>query len=251
MLSVFRDLNPDEMVARNTPRDGNGIVSSQSLHNFFFLLIVDACKKATGVDIKIEYLNRRTGDYAESPDRHHLMPKANKLLKNKLYFPEGDVNLPVNMLPVTYPQSHNYQQNNFHKTVARTLSQGSTPMNMDFHPLQQTLLLDIERPSKQDIYNTVSVPLSLRLMDLTRGRDSDKEEAKVEHHNLAGGFLWFIFLSLVATGITGYVPYKYRARRYTDSEICAIMAHYMPCTTKERSKSILITLRCEAVGHRL
>jgi hypothetical protein len=45
------------------------------------------------------------------------------------------------MLPVTYPQSHNYQQDDFHKIVARTLSQGSTPMSMDFHPLQQTLLL--------------------------------------------------------------------------------------------------------------
>ncbi|ONL94264.1 Topless-related protein 2 [Zea mays] len=51
------------------------------------------------------------------------------------------VNLSVNMLPVTYPQSHNYQQDDFHKTVARTLSQGSTSMSMDFHPLQQTLLL--------------------------------------------------------------------------------------------------------------
>ncbi|XP_023158039.2 uncharacterized protein [Zea mays] len=51
------------------------------------------------------------------------------------------VNLQVNMLPVTYPQSHNYQQDDFHKIVARTLSQGSTPMSMDFHPLQQTLLL--------------------------------------------------------------------------------------------------------------
>ncbi|KAL6907548.1 hypothetical protein ACP4OV_002587 [Aristida adscensionis] len=52
-----------------------------------------------------------------------------------------EVNLPMNMLPVTYPQSHNYQQDDFHKTVARTLSQGSAPMSMDFHPLQQTLLL--------------------------------------------------------------------------------------------------------------
>jgi hypothetical protein len=45
------------------------------------------------------------------------------------------------MLPVTYPQSQNCQQDDFHKTVAQTLSQGSTPMSMDFHPLQQTLLL--------------------------------------------------------------------------------------------------------------
>uniref|UniRef100_A0A0E0GJV4 CTLH domain-containing protein n=1 Tax=Oryza nivara TaxID=4536 RepID=A0A0E0GJV4_ORYNI len=52
-----------------------------------------------------------------------------------------EVNLPVNMLPVTYPQSHSYPQDDFHKNVARTLSQGSTPMSMDFHPVQQTLLL--------------------------------------------------------------------------------------------------------------
>ncbi|XP_062216167.1 protein TPR3-like isoform X2 [Phragmites australis] len=52
-----------------------------------------------------------------------------------------EVNLPVNMLPVTYPQSHNYQQDDFHRTVARTLSQGSVPMSMDFHPHQQTLLI--------------------------------------------------------------------------------------------------------------
>jgi len=52
-----------------------------------------------------------------------------------------EVNLPVNMMPVTYPQSHSYPQDDFHKAVARTLSQGSAPMSMDFHPVQQTLLL--------------------------------------------------------------------------------------------------------------
>lgn len=29
------------------------------------------------------------------------------------------------------------------KTVVRTLNQGSTPMSMDFHPVQQTLLLGL------------------------------------------------------------------------------------------------------------
>lgn len=29
----------------------------------------------------------------------------------------------------------------FPKTVARTLNQGSVPTSMDFHPIQQTLLL--------------------------------------------------------------------------------------------------------------
>jgi hypothetical protein len=53
----------------------------------------------------------------------------------------SQVNLPMNMMPATYPQSHSYPQDDFHKTVARTLSQGSVPMSMDFHPVQQTLLL--------------------------------------------------------------------------------------------------------------
>ncbi|CAL4911935.1 unnamed protein product [Urochloa decumbens] len=42
------------------------------------------------------------------------------------------------------------------------------------------------------------------------------------------GFLWVIFFGLVAAGIAGYAVYKYRIRRYMDSEIRAIMAQYMP-----------------------
>ncbi|KAK1647247.1 hypothetical protein QYE76_065052 [Lolium multiflorum] len=42
------------------------------------------------------------------------------------------------------------------------------------------------------------------------------------------GFLWVIFFSLAAAGIAGYAVYKYRIRRYMDSEIRAIMAQYMP-----------------------
>ncbi|XP_072978212.1 protein TPR3-like [Typha angustifolia] len=55
-----------------------------------------------------------------------------------------EVNLPVNILPVTYPQSHGqimHTPDDLPKTVARTLSQGSTPMSMDFHPIHQTVLL--------------------------------------------------------------------------------------------------------------
>ncbi|CAL9194584.1 protein TPR3-like [Musa acuminata AAA Group] len=55
-----------------------------------------------------------------------------------------EVNLPVNILPVSYPQNHNqstYTIEDLPKTVARMLSQGSNPMSMDFHPLQQTILL--------------------------------------------------------------------------------------------------------------
>ncbi|KAF8389153.1 hypothetical protein HHK36_025846 [Tetracentron sinense] len=56
-----------------------------------------------------------------------------------------EVNLPINILPVTYPgQSHSQAFNtpdDLPKTVARILNQGSSPMSMDFHPVQQTLLL--------------------------------------------------------------------------------------------------------------
>ncbi|KAL8464583.1 hypothetical protein ACS0TY_034186 [Phlomoides rotata] len=56
-----------------------------------------------------------------------------------------EVNLPVNVLPVSFP-GHAHSQtfnapDDLPKTVARTLVQGSSPMSMDFHPIQQTLLL--------------------------------------------------------------------------------------------------------------
>lgn len=57
------------------------------------------------------------------------------------------VNLPVNVLPVTFP-GHSHSQafnapDDLPKTVVRILNQGSSPMSMDFHPLQQTLLLGL------------------------------------------------------------------------------------------------------------
>ncbi|VYS51629.1 unnamed protein product [Arabidopsis thaliana] len=58
-----------------------------------------------------------------------------------------EVSLGVNMLPMTFPgQAHGHNQtfkapDDLPKTVARTLSQGSSPMSMDFHPIKQTLLL--------------------------------------------------------------------------------------------------------------
>ncbi|KAG6426063.1 hypothetical protein SASPL_110277 [Salvia splendens] len=56
-----------------------------------------------------------------------------------------EVNLPVNVLPVSFP-GHAHSQafnatDDLPKTVARTLNQGSSPMSMDFHPIQQNLLL--------------------------------------------------------------------------------------------------------------
>ncbi|KAJ4959361.1 hypothetical protein NE237_026472 [Protea cynaroides] len=89
--------------------------------------------------------------------KHPRTPPTN----NSIDYPSGDsdhvskrtrpisisdeVNLPVNIMPVSYPgQSHSQPFNtpdDLPKTVVRTLSQGSCPMSMDFHPLQQTLLL--------------------------------------------------------------------------------------------------------------
>ncbi|KAL2338400.1 hypothetical protein Fmac_012846 [Flemingia macrophylla] len=54
-------------------------------------------------------------------------------------------NLPVNLLPVAYSsQSHgqsSYSSDDLPKTVVMTLNQGSIVKSMDFHPLQQILLL--------------------------------------------------------------------------------------------------------------
>ena len=55
------------------------------------------------------------------------------------------MNLPVNVLPVSFP-GHGHSQafslpDDLPKTVARTVNQGSSPMSMDFHPVQLTLLL--------------------------------------------------------------------------------------------------------------
>ena len=59
------------------------------------------------------------------------------------------VNLPVNVLPVSFA-GHGHAQafnapDDLPKNVMRTLNQGSSPMSMDFHPVQQTLLLGIFR----------------------------------------------------------------------------------------------------------
>jgi hypothetical protein len=50
------------------------------------------------------------------------------------------------VLPVSFPGHAGHSQafnapDDLPKTVARTLNQGSSPMSMDFHPIQQTLLL--------------------------------------------------------------------------------------------------------------
>ena len=60
-----------------------------------------------------------------------------------------EVNLGVNMLPMSFPgQAHGHSPafkapDDLPKTVARTLTQGSSPMSLDFHPIKQTLLLGL------------------------------------------------------------------------------------------------------------
>lgn len=53
--------------------------------------------------------------------------------------------LPVNILPVGYSgQSHgqsSYSSDDLPKAVVMTLNQGSVVKSMDFHPVQQILLL--------------------------------------------------------------------------------------------------------------
>ncbi|KAM7526594.1 hypothetical protein LguiA_016496 [Lonicera macranthoides] len=52
--------------------------------------------------------------------------------------------------------------------------------------------------------------------------------SKDTNTEVSWGFVWVIILGLAAAGVGGYAIYKYRIRRYMDSEIRAIMAQYMP-----------------------
>ncbi|CAH1442619.1 unnamed protein product [Lactuca virosa] len=76
-----------------------------------------------------------------SGDSDHMSKRTRPMGINE------EVNLPINVLPVSFPghsSSHSQAFNapdDLPKTVARTLNQGSSPMSMDFHPIQQTLLL--------------------------------------------------------------------------------------------------------------
>jgi type VI protein secretion system component VasF len=52
--------------------------------------------------------------------------------------------------------------------------------------------------------------------------------SKDSNTKVSWSFVWIIILGLAAAGVGGYAVYKYRIRRYMDSEIRAIMAQYMP-----------------------
>ncbi|XP_073066473.1 vacuolar-sorting receptor 1-like isoform X1 [Primulina eburnea] len=52
--------------------------------------------------------------------------------------------------------------------------------------------------------------------------------SKVGSGEVGWGFTSFVIVGLAVAGVSGYAVYKYRIRRYMDSEIRAIMAQYMP-----------------------
>lgn len=75
-----------------------------------------------------------------APDSEHVLKRS-----RPSGIPEEANNLPVNIMPSIYPgQSHAhsmYSADDLPKTVMANLNQGSAVKSMDFHPLQQTLLL--------------------------------------------------------------------------------------------------------------
>lgn len=72
------------------------------------------------------------------------------------------------MLPVAYSsQSHgqsSYSSDDLPKNVVMTLSQGATVKSMDFHPLQQILLLG--KPPCCELASAVSSVFSLFVINL-------------------------------------------------------------------------------------
>ncbi|KAE8657881.1 Protein TOPLESS [Hibiscus syriacus] len=78
-------------------------------------------------------------DY-QSADSEHVLKRS-----RPFGMPEEVNNLSVNILPVPYAgQTHgqsSYSLDDLPKTVVMTLSQGSSVKSMDFHPVQQILLL--------------------------------------------------------------------------------------------------------------
>ncbi|XP_031379042.1 topless-related protein 4-like isoform X2 [Punica granatum] len=77
-------------------------------------------------------------DY-QTADSEHALKRA-----RPFGIPDEVNNLPVNILPVYNSQSHgqsSYSSDDLPKNVVMTLNQGSAVKSMDFHPVQQILLL--------------------------------------------------------------------------------------------------------------
>ncbi|KAK4746755.1 hypothetical protein SAY87_025792 [Trapa incisa] len=83
---------------------------------------------------------------ANSPMDYQTADSEHALKRARPFGISDEVNnLPVNILPITYnSQSHgqsSYSSDDLPKNVVMTLSQGSAVKSMDFHPVQQILLL--------------------------------------------------------------------------------------------------------------
>lgn len=92
-------------------------------------------------------LKRPRSPPSNNPAMDYQTADSEHVLKRSRPFGLSDEvnNLPVNILPVAYTsQAHgqsSYSSDDLPKIVVRTLSQGSAVKSMDFHPVQQILLL--------------------------------------------------------------------------------------------------------------
>lgn len=73
--------------------------------------------------------------------------------------------------------------------------------------------------------------------DLLYIKEHDTCISKEGSSEVGFGFLWVIFFGLAIAGVGAYAVYKYRLRRYMDSEIRAIMAQYMPLGSQGEAQS--------------
>ncbi|MQM17488.1 hypothetical protein Taro_050460 [Colocasia esculenta] len=64
--------------------------------------------------------------------------------------------------------------------------------------------------------------------DLLYIKDHDTCVGNKAATGISWSFAWILMLALASAAVGGYAVYKYRIRRYMDSEIRAIMAQYMP-----------------------
>ncbi|WZZ83310.1 hypothetical protein YC2023_103882 [Brassica napus] len=129
---------------------GPSIPGTTPLSNKLCMIYQPEVISSTGKDN--DYCVRAALKHPRTPPTNPALdyPSAESEHVSKRTRPMGisdEVNLGVNMLPMSFPgQAHGHSPafkapDDLPKTVARTLTQGSSPMSMDFHPIKQTLLL--------------------------------------------------------------------------------------------------------------
>ncbi|KAG8379818.1 hypothetical protein BUALT_Bualt07G0129000 [Buddleja alternifolia] len=108
-------------------------------------------------------------DY-QTADSEHVLKRS-----RPFGLPEEANNLHVNILPIAYPgpgqsQAHSvYSADDLPKNVVANLNQGSAVKSMDFHPVQQTLLLVEEKMKYREthIYNLYSISVGTNIGDIS------------------------------------------------------------------------------------